>query len=310
MIVSNLDNANVGFILFDLIKLKGGNKMDYKDDKLNDIVVSLRRVKEKAPLVHNITNYVTVNDCANIILACGGSPIMADDLNEVEDITSICNSLVINIGTLNESTILSMIKAGKKSNELNHPVILDPVGIGASKFRMYTVSKLLEEVHFSVIRGNASEIKVIYKGDDTTTDIDINSDKQSTSYNTNELIGMAKQLSQRTGAIIVITGEIDIITNGEKVYKIKNGNPMMGKIKGTGCMLSAMMGAFCGASKSSKQLEAVTTSVSMMGLAGEYAYAKVLENQRGMSSFRMHVIESISKMDEPMLLTGAKIECY
>ena len=234
----------MGFILFDLIKLKGGNKMDYKDDKLNDIVVSLRRVKEKAPLVHNITNYVTVNDCANIILACGGSPIMADDLNEVEDITSICNSLVINIGTLNESTILSMIKAGKKSNELNHPVILDPVGIGASEFRMYTVSKLLEEVHFSVIRGNASEIKVIYKGDDTTTDIDINSDKQSTSYNTNELIGMAKQLSQRTGAIIVITGEIDIITNGEKVYKIKNGNPMMGKVKGTGCMLSAMMGAF------------------------------------------------------------------
>ena len=114
----------------------------------------LANVREKTPLIHNITNYVTVNDCANILLACGASPIMADDIGEVEEITSICTGLNINIGTLNERTIASMIAAGKKANELNHPTLLDPVGAGASKLRTQTSKELLEKVKFSVIRGN------------------------------------------------------------------------------------------------------------------------------------------------------------
>ena len=132
----------------------------------------VKNVQNQTPLVHNITNYVTVNDCANIILACGGSPIMADEMTEVEEITTICQSLVINIGTLNSRTIEAMITAGKKANQLNHPVILDPVGAGASTLRTETVERLIKEVKFSVIRGNISEIKTLAAGTGQTLGVD------------------------------------------------------------------------------------------------------------------------------------------
>ena len=118
----------------------------------------LENVRKKSPLVHNITNYVTVNDVANILLACGASPIMADDRNDVEDITAICGGLNINIGTLNQNTVPSMLLAGKKANELGHQVLLDPVGAGAGTFRTETALNLMREVRFDVIRGNISEM--------------------------------------------------------------------------------------------------------------------------------------------------------
>ena len=121
----------------------------------------IEQVKNAKPLIHCITNKVTMNDCANALLAIGGSPIMADDEAEVEDITSICQGLLINIGTLNQATIPSMMKAGKKANALQHPVLLDPVGIGASQLRYQTTQQLLKEVHFDVIRGNISEMKAL-----------------------------------------------------------------------------------------------------------------------------------------------------
>ena len=124
-----------------------------------DFETILGNVRSRVPLVHNITNYVTVNDCANILLACGGSPIMSDDEGDVEDITAICGGLNINIGTLNRNTIPSMFLAGKRANALNHPVLLDPVGAGASKLRTETAAGLIKEVQFAVIRGNISEIK-------------------------------------------------------------------------------------------------------------------------------------------------------
>ncbi|MEZ3471008.1 MAG: hydroxyethylthiazole kinase, partial [Schaedlerella sp.] len=127
----------------------------------------LENVRNSHPLIHNITNYVTVNDCANILLACGGSPIMADDVEEAEEITSICGGLNINIGTLNQRTIPAMKKAGIKANELGHPVVLDPVGAGASRLRTGTAMNLLEHVRFSVIRGNISEIKTLALGSGT-----------------------------------------------------------------------------------------------------------------------------------------------
>ena len=129
-------------------------------------------VRTKSPLIHNITNYVTVNDCANMVLACGASPIMADDAAEVEEITTICGGLNINIGTLNSRTIESMLKAGKKANALGHPVVLDPVGAGASALRTETAYRLLDEVQFTVIRGNISEVKTLASGAGTTKGVD------------------------------------------------------------------------------------------------------------------------------------------
>ena len=129
-------------------------------------------VREKHPLVHNITNYVTVNDVANILLACGGSPIMADDSGEVEDITSICQGLNINIGTLNKNTIPSMFLAGKKANVLGHVVLLDPVGAGASGLRTKTANELVRDIKFTVIRGNISEIRTLMEGTGNTKGVD------------------------------------------------------------------------------------------------------------------------------------------
>nr|WP_312578619.1 hydroxyethylthiazole kinase [Sedimentibacter sp.] len=267
----------------------------------------IKNVKTKSPLVHNITNYVTVNDCANILLACGGSPIMADDIMEVEDITSICNALVINIGTLNERTVESMIKAGKKANELNHPVILDPVGAGASRFRTETTFRLLKEVKFTVIRGNISEIKTVYAGSGNTKGVDADIADSITNENLEESILFAKNISKRLNSVIAITGAIDIVSNSEKTYIIKNGHPMMSKITGTGCMLTSLIGAYC-AANDDKTLDATAAAVCAMGLCGELAHEKINQTDGGTSSLRMHIIDYMSKLDENILEEGVKIE--
>ncbi|MBR5269181.1 MAG: hydroxyethylthiazole kinase, partial [Anaerotignum sp.] len=132
----------------------------------------LENVRKTCPLIHNITNYVTVNDCANVLLACGGSPIMSDDVDEAEEISSICGGLNINIGTLNQRTIPAMHKAGRKANELGHPVVLDPVGAGASRLRTQTAKDLIDNVKFTVIRGNISEIKALALGEGGARGVD------------------------------------------------------------------------------------------------------------------------------------------
>ena len=224
----------------------------------------LENVRKNTTLVHNITNYVTVNDCANILLACGASPIMADDSEEVEDITSICSALNINIGTLNKNTIPSMFLAGKKANELKHPIILDPVGAGASRLRTETAQKLIDEIKFT------------------------------------------KEFAKRTGAIIAITGVIDIVADDEKAYVLRNGNTMMGKITGSGCMLTAMTAAYIAANKDN-ELEAVAASVCAMGVCGEIAYARLTKDD-GNSSYRNYIIDAVYRLDGETLERYAKYE--
>jgi hydroxyethylthiazole kinase len=266
-----------------------------------------KNVREKSPLVHCITNYVTVNDCANILLACGGSPIMSDDLSEVEEITSICGGLNINIGTLNKNTIPSMFLAGKKSNELNHPVILDPVGAGASKLRTDTAKKLLDEVKFTVIRGNISEIKTLALGFGTTKGVDADIADAISEESLDEIINFAKEFSNKTGAVIVITGAIDIVCDNTKAYIIRNGHPMMSKITGSGCMVTAMTAAYLVANKDN-YLEAAAVSVVAMGVCGELAYKKLEETEAGNSSYRNYLIDEIYNLTAEKLEGGAKIE--
>ncbi|HZK71711.1 MAG TPA: hydroxyethylthiazole kinase [Clostridia bacterium] len=267
----------------------------------------LERVNKNSPLLHCITNYVTVNDCANIILACGASPIMADDISEVEEITSICNALVINIGTLNERTVSAMVKAGMKANKLGHPVILDPVGAGASKLRTETISRLINKVKFSVIRGNISEIKTVYQGSGTTKGVDADIKDIVNEDNISGVITFAKSLSERTGAVIVITGAIDIVTDCNNSYLIRNGHPMMAKITGSGCMLTTVIGSFCGAN-SDNILDATAAAVCAMGICGELAYEKLAKSDGGTSTYRSYIIDFMSKMDAKVLNGGIKIE--
>lgn len=267
----------------------------------------LENVRIKKPLVHNITNYVTVNDCANMILAIGSSPIMADDILEVEEITSICNALVINIGTLNSRTVEAMIIAGKTANKLNIPVILDPVGAGASKFRTSTTLRLLKEIKFTVIRGNISEIKTLALGTSSTIGVDANESDKVTGDNLKEVIDFSKNLSKETGAIIAITGATDIISSENQSYLIKNGNEYMSRITGTGCMLSSIIGVLCGANKENP-LYATTVAVAAMGLCGELAYEKVIERKEGTGSFKVYLIDSMSNLSYKTLEGGINVE--
>ncbi|MFR7591584.1 MAG: hydroxyethylthiazole kinase [Longibaculum sp.] len=267
----------------------------------------MENVLKQKPLIHCITNVVTMNDCANAILAVHGSPIMADEQEEVEEITSLCQGLVINIGTLNERTVQSMIKAGKKANELGHPVILDPVGVGASRFRRETIFRLLKEVQFSVIRGNISEMKAVYFGTGTTQGVDADVQDVVGEENIEETIEFAKKLSQRTGAVIAITGAIDIVANDKKAYVIKNGCLNMAKVTGTGCMLSAILGVYVAANQE-HIFEATGCATAIMGYSGELAQAKVYKQNAGTGSLRVYLIDSLSMMTPQILNGGMKIE--
>ena len=263
-------------------------------------------VRAQCPLIHNITNYVTVNDCANIVLACGASPIMADDKDEVAEITAICAGLNINIGTLNSRTIASMRIAGKRANELGHPVVFDPVGAGASALRTDTALELLREIRFAVIRGNISEIKVLARGSGTAKGVDANAADRVTEDNLDAAVAFIKAFSRETGAVIAVTGAIDIVTDGSTAYCIRNGHPMMSAVTGTGCQLSALTAAFVTANPT-QPLEAAAAAVCAMGFAGELAHARLSEAD-GSATYRNYIIDAIYNMTPEMLEKGAKYE--
>ena len=263
-------------------------------------------VRSTCPLIHNITNYVTVNDCANMVLACGASPIMADDAAEVEDITTICGGLNINIGTLNSRTITSMLLAGKKAYLLGHPVVLDPVGAGASQLRTDTANRLLREVKFTVIRGNISEVKTLASGAGTTKGVDADVADKVTEENLDSAVAFAKAFAARTGAVVAITGAIDIVADAHKAYCIRNGHPMMSSITGTGCQLSALTAAFVTANPD-QPLEAAAAAVCAMGLAGEIAHSR-LSPLDGNSTYRNYIIDAVYNMTPAQLEEGATYE--
>ena len=256
----------------------------------------LDNVRRRRPLIHNITNYVTVNDCANILLACGGSPIMADDIGEVEEITALCGGLNINIGTLNARTIPAMLAAGKKANELGHPAVLDPVGAGASALRTETALRLLEQVRFSVIRGNISEIKTLALGRGSSTkgvDADVGDAVRSDTLE--DAVRFVKGFARRKGAVVAVTGAIDIVADAGRAWCIFNGHPMMSGVTGTGCQLSAMTAAFVTANPD-RVLEAAAAAVSAMGVCGDLAHRR-LGGLDGNSSYRNYIIDAVYHLD-------------
>ena len=266
----------------------------------------LENVRAKSPLVHNITNYVTVNDVANVLLAAGGSPIMSDDADDVEDITSICGGLNINIGTLNKNTIPSMFLAGKKANALGHIVLLDPVGAGASRLRTDTANRLMQEVRFDAVRGNISEIKTLCTGSGSTKGVDADAVDAVTEANLDNGVQLVKTFAAQTGCIIAVTGAIDLVSDGERCWCIRNGRAEMSRITGTGCQLSALMTAFLVANPDRK-LDAAAAAVCMMGLAGEIGWAN-MQSGDGNSTYRNRIIDAIFNMTGDALEEGAKYE--
>lgn len=267
----------------------------------------LENERERAPLVHHITNYVTVNDCANITLSIGASPVMADDINEVEAMTSIASSLVINIGTLNSRTVECMIKAGKKANEVGIPVILDPVGAGATPYRTKVAKTIMDNIELAVIRGNLSEIKTLYgintktKGVDSLYDTSIKDELEKGKL-------LAKDFSKRVGSIIAITGAVDIVTDGKMIYTVENGHKIMSKITGTGCMCSSLIGAYLGTNEDN--LLAALSGVVSMGISGELAYESLKEGE-GTGTFKVKLMDNIYNLSKEVIEKRGKIneEC-
>lgn len=255
----------------------------------------LENVRKCRPLIHNITNYVTVNDCANILLACGGSPIMSDGVEEAEEITAICGGLNINIGTLSQRTIPAMFAAGRRAAALGHPVVLDPVGAGASALRTNTALALLEEVPFTVIRCNISEMRALAEGAGTTRGVDADGADSVTEENLARSAAFVKAFAARTAAVIAVTGAIDIVADGERAYIIRNGHPMMSRVTGTGCQLSCLTAAYLTANPGTP-LEAAAAAVCAMGVCGEIAQER-LGRQDGNAAYRSYLMDAVYNLD-------------
>ena len=278
---------------------------------INNIEKNLKKFRQKNPLTHCITNYVTVNDCANAVLAIGGSPFMAEDHDEVCEVVTIADALVINIGTLTKPQIESMKIAAKKANETNTPLILDPVGVGVTEIRTETTLNIINECDISVIRGNISEIKAIanltgvIEKSNAAKGVDVNIDDVITKDNLKANGEIIKQTAKELKTTIVATGPIDILSDGEKVIFIDNGDEIMSKITGSGCMLSAIVGSCVGGIN---PLEGSLLGVLSLDIAGEKARAKIDKNNEGTGSFRAYLIDYLYKMTGEMLVNEANIE--
>lgn len=263
-----------------------------------DVGELLSKVREEVPLVHCMTNYVTVNDVANALLAIGASPIMSDDCHDVEDIVSISKALVINIGTLNERTIASMILAGKRANALHIPVIFDPVGAGASAYRNEATKKIIEEVRLTVLRGNLSEISFVAGLEVSTKGVDSAEEDAD-----KDAVAVAKAVAKQLNCTVAITGAVDTISDGEIVVQIRNGHPMLSKVTGTGCLTSGLVGAFVAVG--GNPVYGAAAAIAATGMAGEIAYEKA--GSAGTGSFHIAVIDALSHMCENTYMEMGKI---
>ncbi len=262
----------------------------------------LAEVKRKKPVIECITNYVTIGDCANIILAAGASPIMAEDMREVKEIVAISGAVVLNIGTLQEQTVKAMCLAGEEANRLNIPVVLDPVGVGASKLRNETAEMLLKNVKFSVIRGNLSEIKAISGIQSGTKGVDAAEGETADA----EAIEIVRGVAKRYGCTVAATGAQDIIASPQRTAILENGHPMMADVTGTGCMCSSVVGAMCGGGVGDSFAEAAL-AVSMMSISGEMAEEFVRAKGAGIGTFREKLFDFMYGFDAELLEKRGKI---
>lgn len=261
---------------------------------IESVVSALKTVKDKTPLVYHLTNMVTINDCANITLAIGGSPLMSFCIEEIEEITKFSSSVVLNIGTMDKSMKEMAIEVGKIANRLGKPVVLDPVGVGATKARKNLIKSLLKEVKFSVIKGNMAEIKAILDMESLSRGVDSLEGNDSGE----ELVRLA---SKKFDTVIAITGEVDYIGDEKTVFKLNNGHKIMGLVTGTGCMISSLIGSFLGGGNS--PVVSAVAGVLAMGIAGELAE----KNFIGTGTLKVNIMDNISNLDEDIIRKNEKL---
>lgn len=279
-------------------------------EKSSEIIQKLR---DECPLTHCITNYVTINDCANAVLAIGGSPAMADTSPEIAEFVQIAGATIVNIGTLFEDQIKSMEIAAEETKKTNTPFVLDPVAVGVSQIRNEATKNIIDKSAVSIIRGNISEIKTVAKFYDVTEEstkskgVDAADSDIITKDNITKNVELAKNLAKKLNTVIDISGQLDIISDGENSYVIDNGDAMMPKITGSGCMLTCILGAFAAVSN---PLEAAIIGSLSLAIAGELAAKTVQSNNQGTGSFRAYLIDELSKMNKETIMKYGKLYKY
>ncbi len=260
------------------------------------VIDAFQKVRQKNPLVHNITNVVVTNFTANGLLALGASPVMAHAIEEVADMVKIAGALVLNIGTLTSTTIEAMIVAGKAANQSNIPVILDPVGAGATPFRTETAKRILEEVKVSVLRGNAAEIANVIGEAWQIKGVDAGE-------NQGDIAQLAKKAATKLNTVVVITGKDDCISNGTESNVVHNGHAMLTKVTGTGCLLTAVIGAFLAVEED--LVKGATSAISCYGVAAELA-AERKENE-GPGSFQVEFLNQLYLLTEDTIKSRVRV---
>jgi len=259
-----------------------------------DIFGMLEKIREQKPLIHHITNWVTIYDCANVVKVLGASPVMAHAREEVQDMVKIASALVLNIGTLTPEIVKSMKSAAKDANECGIPVVLDACGAGATPFRNKMVFELLSSAHIDIIKGNASEIAKVSGENVTTKGVDAGKVDGN-------LMKLAQRLAIEIKSTVVITGKEDIITNGTSSYYVKNGHELMGSVVGTGCMAASVIGAFAAVEK--KYSDASAAALAVFGIAGEIAASK----SSGPGLFKEYLFDALYHMDNRTITDKAMV---
>ncbi len=263
------------------------DKQQFADD--------LNFLREKSPLIHNITNLVVMNNTANALLAIGASPVMAHAREEVKDMVNIASALVLNMGTANAPWVESMVIAGIAALESSTPIVFDPVGVGATPYRNETASYILEKCRPTIVRGNASEILYLAKQEGSTKGVD--STAQS-----GDALEAAKNLAADLGGVVIVSGAEDLITDGERVLTVENGSPLMAKVTGMGCTATALAGAF--AAVNPDPLMASLSAMVVMGVAGELAEEKA----SGPGTMQLHFLDSLYNLTPELLTSRARIK--
>ena len=249
---------------------------------------SLARIRERTPLIHNITNLVVMNDTANVLLALGASPVMAHAIEEVREMVAYAGALVLNIGTLEESWIEAMLAAGEEANARGVPVVLDPVGAGATKLRTMTTERIRSAVHVAVVRGNAAELATIAGMEAQIRGVD--------AVAAGDPVSAARLAAARFGGTAVVSGAVDYVADATRVAEVHNGHPLMGRITGSGCMATAIVGAFLAVERD--PFLAATEAMIAFGIAGELAAAR----SAGPGTFRAHLMDAVAALDEATIL--------
>lgn len=270
----------------------------------------IEKLRKTNPLIDCITNYVTVNDCANAVLALGASPAMSTEELEAIEFTQISNAVVINMGSPLQINLTTMQMVALEAKKTNTPLILDPVAVGVTSLRNQTTQNLIKLATPDIIRGNMSEIKAIgqllniTQTDSKAKGVDVAEDDIISDENVEENAYLVAKIAEKLETTIAVSGVMDIITNGDEIYLVDNGNEVMSQITGTGCMLTCIMGAY---SAVANPLDAAIISTLAMTIAGDKARDKMIQKDEGSASFRTYLIDELYKMNAETIIENSKL---